>query len=147
MFAARYGHAGVVEYLLGEAKIDASAVSKDGKTAAELAEFWGSTEAVAVFDRLAPNKKKVHHSAGSPFATAPSPMDAGAGVTTHSGIADWWKRRTVHKATPLHFTGAIHNRYRIRSSQTNKCPGPAHAVARLVSSADYLQPDRIFFSS
>ncbi|KAF8931194.1 Peroxisomal NADH pyrophosphatase nudt12 [Dissophora ornata] len=116
MFAARYGHAAVVEYLLANAKVDHAVENKDGKTAAELAEFWGSTEAVAVFDRLAPNKKKVQHSIGSPFAPSVDPMAAGAGIITaggngqKSGIADWWKARTVQKAKPLHFTGATHNR-------------------------------------
>ena len=116
MFAARYGHTAVVEYLLANAKVDLAVENKDGKTAAELAEFWGSTEVVAVFDRLAPNKKKVQHSVGSPFAPPVNPMAAGAGVNTSggigqkSGIADWWKTRTVHEAKPLHFTGAIHNR-------------------------------------
>ncbi|KAG0369233.1 NUDIX hydrolase domain-like protein [Gamsiella multidivaricata] len=111
MFAARYGHAGVVEYLLADAKVDSTAVNKDGKTAAELAEFWGATDAVAVFDRLAPNKKTVQHSVGSPFAS--DPMSAGAGIGAggqQSGIADWWKKRTVHETKPLHFTGATHNR-------------------------------------
>ncbi|KAF9575850.1 Peroxisomal NADH pyrophosphatase nudt12 [Mortierella alpina] len=108
MFAARYGHVSIIEYLLGEIKVDAAAVNKDGKTAAELADFWGATEAVEVFDRLAPNKKKVQHSVGSPFATSTA-MAAGAGRSPTS-IADWWKRRTVHEARPLHFTGGTHNR-------------------------------------
>ncbi|KAI1316153.1 NADH pyrophosphatase [Mortierella claussenii] len=126
MFAARYGHVGVVEYLLSEAKVDSSITNKDGKTAAELAEFWGSTEAVAVFDRLAPSKKKTQHTVGSPFATSSNnstssvndanPMAAGAGLAASgsenpkSGIADWWRKRTIHEAKPLHFTGAVHNR-------------------------------------
>lgn len=118
MFAARYGHAALVEYLLAQAKVDATAINKDGKTAAELAEFWGSSEAVAVFDRLAPNKNKVQQSAGSPFGQ-PSAMAAGAGITTAkpstegqkaSGIAEWWNKWTVQEARPLHFTGATHNR-------------------------------------
>ncbi|KAF9958920.1 NADH pyrophosphatase [Modicella reniformis] len=120
MFAARFGHANLVEYLLAQAKVDATVVNKDGKTAAELAEFWGSSEAVGVFDRLAPNKKKIQHSIGSPFGQ-PNPMSAGAGITSATsntssegqkptGIAEWWKKWTVQKAKPLHFTGATHNR-------------------------------------
>ncbi|KAF9194832.1 NADH pyrophosphatase [Haplosporangium sp. Z 767] len=116
MFAARYGHAALVEYLLAEAKVDPSTVNKDGKTAAELADFWGSMEAVAVFDRLAPNKKRVQQTTGSPFAattTNGSVITKTEGDKTgekKSSIADWWKRRTVHETKPLHFTGAIHNR-------------------------------------
>ncbi|KAI8361088.1 NUDIX hydrolase domain-like protein [Mortierella sp. GBAus27b] len=118
MFAARYGHVSVVEFLLAGAKVDATVINKDGKTAAELAEFWGSSEAVAVFDRLAPNKNKVQQSAGSPFGK-PNPMATGAGITATavsgdgekpSGIADWWKIWTEQEAKPLHFTGATHNR-------------------------------------
>ncbi|KAG0208999.1 Peroxisomal NADH pyrophosphatase nudt12 [Mortierella sp. GBA30] len=108
MFAARFNKSSVVEYLLAEGKVDPGTVNKDGKTAAELAELWGATDAVAVFDRLAPNKKKVQHSAGSPFATL-SPIAAGAGQQ-QSSIAEWWKRRTVYEAKPLHFSGGIHNR-------------------------------------
>ncbi|KAF9207978.1 Peroxisomal NADH pyrophosphatase nudt12 [Haplosporangium sp. Z 27] len=108
MFAARYGHVNVVEYLLEVAKVNSEVLNKDGKTAAELAEFWGSTEAVAVFDRLAPNKKKVQQSVGSPFA--PNPMTAAAGGVQTSGMADWWKKRTVLENRPMHFSGATHNR-------------------------------------
>ncbi|KAF9172844.1 Peroxisomal NADH pyrophosphatase nudt12 [Mortierella sp. AD011] len=107
MFAARYGHVNVVEYLLEVVKVNTEVLSKDGKTAAELAEFWGSTEVVAVFDRLAPNKKKVQHSVGSPFA--PNPMTAAA-IGQASGMADWWKKRTVLENKPIHFSGATHNR-------------------------------------
>ncbi|KAG0324592.1 Peroxisomal NADH pyrophosphatase nudt12 [Dissophora globulifera] len=103
MFAARYGHPDVVEYLLSEAKVDPTVISKDGKTAAELAEFWGSN-VVAVFDRLAPNKAKVQHSSGSPFAQQQ------VSTTGKHGMADWWKRRTVHQIKPLHFTGGTHHR-------------------------------------
>lgn len=124
MFAARYGHASVVEYLLSNAKVDATVVNKDGKTAAELADFWGSNEAVAVFDRLAPNKNKTQHSVGSPFAPPPSPpsanpMAAGAGVvagaqkpssTSSSSIAEWWNKWSVKELKPIQFTGATHNR-------------------------------------
>ncbi|KAF9362278.1 NADH pyrophosphatase [Mortierella sp. NVP85] len=126
MFAARYGHVSVVEYLLAEAKVDATAVNKDGKTAAELAEFWGSSEAVAVFDRLAPNKNKKAQTTGSPFGQ-PTPMAVGAGITATTtttsaatgssdngqkavGIAEWWKKWGVQEAKPLHFTGGTHNR-------------------------------------
>ncbi|KAG0261914.1 NADH pyrophosphatase [Mortierella polycephala] len=116
MFAARYGHAALVEFLLAEAKVDPSIANKDGKTAAELADFWGSTEAVAVFDRLAPNKKRVQQITGSPFAATTTngrAITKTAGDNTgekKSSIADWWKRRTIHETKPLHFTGAIHNR-------------------------------------
>ncbi|KAF9109708.1 Peroxisomal NADH pyrophosphatase nudt12 [Mortierella sp. AM989] len=115
MFAARYGHVNVVEYLLAVAKVDPEVLSKDGKTAVELAEFWGSTEAVAVFDRLAPNKKKIQQSVGSPFAPkAPSPMAAAAGITTAggqtSGMADWWKKRSILENQPILFSGGTHNR-------------------------------------
>ncbi|KAF9904210.1 NADH pyrophosphatase [Lobosporangium transversale] len=116
------------------AKVDAETENKDGKTAAELAEFWGSTDCAAVFDRLAPNKKKVQHSTGSPFASSNtnnnnnnnnnnSAMAAGAGLVSSTGnsnntntntengsMADWWKRRTVLENKPLHFTGSTHNR-------------------------------------
>ncbi|KAG9071324.1 NADH pyrophosphatase [Linnemannia hyalina] len=124
MFAARFGHASVVEYLLSNAKVDAAVVNKDGKTAAELADFWGSTEAVAVFDRLAPNKNKIQQSVGSPFAPPPSPpsanpMAAGAGLvagtqkpssTSSSSIAEWWNKWSVKGLQPIQFTGATHNR-------------------------------------
>ncbi|KAF9095688.1 Peroxisomal NADH pyrophosphatase nudt12 [Mortierella sp. AD031] len=125
MFAARYGHASVVEFLLAQAKVDPLVVNKDGKTAAELADFWGSIEAVAVFDRLAPNKNRVQHSVGSPFAPpspspAPSnPMAAGAGLvagtqkplsSSPSSIAEWWNKWSVKESKPIQFTGATHNR-------------------------------------
>ncbi|GJJ75870.1 NAD+ diphosphatase [Entomortierella parvispora] len=117
MFAARYGHSTVVEYLLAEAKVDPMVTNKDNKTAADLAEFWGSAEALAVFDRLAPKSRTVARAvtgSGSPFSSASSGMAAAAGIVTDgsksSTMADWWKRRTVHENKPLHFTGGIHNR-------------------------------------
>lgn len=122
MFAARYGHAAVVEHLLEVAKVDPMVQNKDNKTAADLAEFWGSTEASAVFDRLAPNSRTtVTIASSSPFTSTPSPMAAGAGVvatgskslssSSQSNLADWWKKRTIQENKPLHFTGGIHNRY------------------------------------
>lgn len=117
----------MVEFLLSNAKVDASQVNKHGKTAAELADFWGSTEAIAVFDRLAPNKNRVQHSVGSPFAPPPStsspsanPMAAGAGLvagtqklsstSNSSSIAEWWNKWSVKELNPIQFTGATHNR-------------------------------------
>lgn len=120
MFAARYGHSTVVEYLLSEAKVDPMTLNKDKKTAADLAEFWGSTEALAVFERLAPKSRTTVRtlvSSGSPFSsTAASGMAAASGVVSDvpkssSTMADWWKRRTIQENKPLHFTGGIHNRY------------------------------------
>lgn len=101
MFAARFGHAGVLEYLLSEAKVDPNAINKDGKTAADLAELWGAAEAVEVLSRLAPSTKK---------ATVAAPAYP-AGSDTSSNIADWWKKRTIHEIKPLHFSGSVINRY------------------------------------
>jgi len=110
----------VVEYLLAEAKVDPMALNKDKKTAADLAEFWGSAEALAIFDRLAPKSRTTVTAAvgsGSPFSSPPSSgMAAASGVVSDgskssSTLADWWKRRTVQENKPLHFTGGIHNRY------------------------------------
>ncbi|KAF9926651.1 NADH pyrophosphatase [Linnemannia zychae] len=123
MFAARYGHADIVEFLLSSAKVDATTVNKDGKSAAELADFWGSVEAIAVFDKLAPNKNRIQQSAGSPFAPSapptPNPMSIGAGLASgvqkissnpSSSIAEWWNNWSVRDMKPIHFTGATHNR-------------------------------------
>ncbi|KAF9586267.1 NADH pyrophosphatase [Lunasporangiospora selenospora] len=126
MFAARYGHVSIVEFLLSAAKVDPKVQNKDGKTAADLAEFWGSLEAVAVFDRLAPNsttKPKTQQSTASPFAapaTTPSEVTATASGTTStvsetvggakSRLAEWWKRRRVYETEPVHFSGGTHNR-------------------------------------
>ncbi|KAG0053966.1 NADH pyrophosphatase [Gryganskiella cystojenkinii] len=119
MFAARYGHTAVVEYLLADVKVDPMVQNQDKKTAADLAEFWGSTEALSVFDRLAPKSRTTVTitSSGSPFNSPPSPMTAAAGGMTatgstsqKSGMADWWKRRTIHENRTLHFTGGVHNR-------------------------------------
>ncbi|KFH68025.1 hypothetical protein MVEG_06755 [Podila verticillata NRRL 6337] len=101
MFAARFGHAGVLEYLLSEAKVDPNAINKDGKTAADLAELWGAAEAVEVLRRLAPSTKKVT------IAAPASPAGSGA---SSSNIADWWKKRTIHEIKPLHFSGSVINR-------------------------------------
>lgn len=105
MFAARFGHAGVLEYLLSEAKVDPNVVNKDGKTAADLAELWGAAEAVEVLSRLAPSAKKA-----TAAAPAPAPVPAGSGASPSSNIADWWKKRTIHEIKPLHFSGSIINR-------------------------------------
>ncbi|KAG0027882.1 Peroxisomal NADH pyrophosphatase nudt12 [Podila clonocystis] len=105
MFAARFGHAGVLEFLLSEAKVDPNAVNKDGKTAADLAELWGAAEAVEVLSRLAPSAKKA-----TVAALGPAPVPAVSGTASSSAIADWWKKRTVHEIRPLHFSGSIINR-------------------------------------
>ncbi|KAF9408551.1 NADH pyrophosphatase, partial [Podila epigama] len=99
MFAARFGHASVLEYLLSEAKVDPNIVNKDGKTATDLAELWGAAEATAVLDQLAPSLSKKKASMATTNESTPS-----------SGIAEWWKKRTVHEIKPLHFSGSIINR-------------------------------------
>ncbi|KAF9973599.1 Peroxisomal NADH pyrophosphatase nudt12 [Actinomortierella ambigua] len=107
MFAARYGHAALVEYLLGTAKVDANAVNKEGKTAADLAEFWGATEALAILDKYSPRVPQA--SAPQGVSSTPSATAGGQGQVVHE-MADWWKRKTVYAKKPHHFAGSVLNR-------------------------------------
>ncbi|KAG0236299.1 Peroxisomal NADH pyrophosphatase nudt12 [Actinomortierella wolfii] len=107
MFAARYGHATVVEYLLQTAKVDAKAVNKEGKTAADLAEFWGATEALAILDKYSPRPAKASaKQGGSSVQSATSSGHTQVGYE----MADWWKRKTIYAKKPHHFAGSTLNR-------------------------------------
>ncbi|KAI9278208.1 hypothetical protein BDA99DRAFT_544685 [Phascolomyces articulosus] len=96
-FAARYGQMQVVEYLMKQPGCDLLATNSEGKTASQMAEFWGFDD---IAKRLAPpteetKEDQVVISKGSPYPPNRNNFFAGSPLNRYS----WYRteRKTLRR--------------------------------------------------